>query len=235
MIGIPKCTYALNTIVPGLTLETLKRIVNKVEEYQNPQTCYHGLEYEFQLVCILKGQMRTAWVNSFDSDSLLLSISEGLLRPSSAQSSHITHITADLGNIEIATDPHPTYKQAVAEAEELLNNKVVPWLSKHLNKFALFLPAIMSCLDAYTGISCTKHWNINYCVSGHPTLYTYPWGYKPGVFGERLHIKIPYHYTPPEDIMDLPPFEDIILPPDNWRPLVGYYRNGTWIQVRKLR
>ena len=198
---------------------------------------YHGLEYEFQLVCELGGVMQTAWVESFNSDSLLLSTVGDLLLYDSVcgQSSHITHITADLGNIEIATDPHPTYKQAVAEAEELLNNKVVPWLSKCLDKFALFLPATMSRVGSRDSIFCTKHWNID-CLDHSPlNLNTYYWEQKSGIFGIRRHIKIPYHYTPPEDLMDLPPFEETITPPNDWRPLIGYCKGSKWVQVRRLK
>lgn len=51
----------------------------------------------------------------------------------------------------------------------------------------------------------------------------------------RVHIKIPYHYVPPEGNPDLmPKFEDTLIPPERWRSLVGYYKNNKWTTVRKL-
>jgi len=52
----------------------------------------------------------------------------------------------------------------------------------------------------------------------------------------RVHIKIPYHYTPINSNPDLlPNFEDIIIPPDRgWKNLVSYYKNGIYTQVRNL-
>ena len=54
-------------------------------------------------------------------------------------------------------------------------------------------------------------------------------------YSSRVHIKIPYHYQPINSNPDLmPDFYDILIPPDNWRSLVGYYKNGHWTTVRKL-
>ena len=104
--------------------------------------------------------------------------------------------------------------------------------------------------------SCMKHWNISF-----PDLYwdSAKWGYdydaleKKGyvnqikadyinlngesvIMSSRLEIKIPYHYVPPEGNPDLMPnFEDIIIPKDNWRNIVCYYKNNTFVKVRDLR
>ena len=51
----------------------------------------------------------------------------------------------------------------------------------------------------------------------------------------RVHIKIPYHYVPPQGNPDLmPDFLDTLIPPDKWKSLVGYCRNGHWTTIRKL-
>lgn len=51
----------------------------------------------------------------------------------------------------------------------------------------------------------------------------------------RVHIKIPYHYVPPEGNPDLMPnFEDTLIPPDRWKSLVGYCRDGKFNLIRKL-
>ena len=51
----------------------------------------------------------------------------------------------------------------------------------------------------------------------------------------RVHIKIPYHYAPPQGNPDLMPnFEDTIIPSDKWKNLVGYYKNNCFVKVRDL-
>lgn len=51
----------------------------------------------------------------------------------------------------------------------------------------------------------------------------------------RIHIKIPYHYSPPEGNPDLmPKFEDTIIPPDKWKNLICYYKNHNFVMIRNL-
>ena len=52
----------------------------------------------------------------------------------------------------------------------------------------------------------------------------------------RVHIKIPYHYTPINSNPNLlPRFEDILLPPDRgWKNLVCYYKDNSFTKVRDL-
>ncbi len=51
----------------------------------------------------------------------------------------------------------------------------------------------------------------------------------------RVHIKIPYHYSPPEGNPDLmPQFDDTVIPPDKWRNLVCYYKNNNFVMIRNL-
>lgn len=51
----------------------------------------------------------------------------------------------------------------------------------------------------------------------------------------RIHIKIPYHYQPPEGNPDLMlNFEDTLIPPDTWRNLVCYYKNNVFTKIRDL-
>jgi len=52
----------------------------------------------------------------------------------------------------------------------------------------------------------------------------------------RVHIKIPYHYTPINGNPDLlPNFEDTLLPPEKgWRNLVCYYKDNNFVKVRDL-
>jgi len=55
-------------------------------------------------------------------------------------------------------------------------------------------------------------------------------------YNGRVHVKIPYHYSPINGNPNLlPPFENILLPPDRgWKNLVSYYKNGIYTQVRDL-
>lgn len=57
-----------------------------------------------------------------------------------------------------------------------------------------------------------------------------------GIFNEsRVHIKIPYHYAPIMGNPDLlPKFEDTLIPPERWKNLVCFYRNGNVTKVRDL-
>lgn len=52
----------------------------------------------------------------------------------------------------------------------------------------------------------------------------------------RVHIKIPYHYAPPNGNPNLlPNFEDILLPPERgWKNLVCFYKDNTFVRVRDL-
>lgn len=52
----------------------------------------------------------------------------------------------------------------------------------------------------------------------------------------RVHIKIPYHYSPINGNPNLlPNFEDILLPPERgWKNLVCYYKDNTFVRVRDL-
>ncbi len=51
----------------------------------------------------------------------------------------------------------------------------------------------------------------------------------------RVHIKLPYHYEPINgNPNNLPNFLDTLMPPDNWKSLIGYYKNGFFTQVRNL-
>ncbi len=79
-----------------------------------------------------------------------------------------------------------------------------------------------------------KEWKYNYDLlksKGYPVLlkdYTLP-------YRSRVHIKIPYHYSPPEGNPDLmPKFEDTLIPPDKWRNLLSYYKNNNFVKIRDL-
>lgn len=52
----------------------------------------------------------------------------------------------------------------------------------------------------------------------------------------RVHIKIPYHYSPPNGNPNLlPNFETILLPPERgWKNLVCFYKDNTFTRVRDL-
>ncbi len=243
----------------------------------------HGLEYELQLVAEINGKLET------------VSASEYLHYKYSDLPQCVTF---DCDNIEIQTVPRPTYKEAVENANYILDKKLVIALIEKfkLKKFALFLPSPV-CRVYYenrpievnkTGEilkyqitawgsnepSCMKHWNIsfpfhtikmetviaslNYDFSKTLEIYhnladmnisNWKYDYKlleekkyPILFKDvenniksRIHIKIPYHYSPPEGNPDLMPhINDILIPPDRWKNLVCYFRNGNYIKIRDL-
>ena len=214
----------------------------------------HGLEFELQLMAEVEGELMVVSAKEF-----LWSRNKILFE------NIPDCINFDIGNIEIATPPCTSYKVAVESANYLLNNKLVPYLVKDigLTKFALFLPNPMSNLIidnlpivkngrihyqltvVKAQVSCLKHWNISF-----PNIdildNTYKWKYnlmglfKKGYYIEykddcRVHIKIPYHYSPPQGNPDLMPnFEAILIPPDNCKNLLCYYRNNSFIKIRGL-
>src|SRR3989304_514152 len=151
--------------------------------------------------------------------------------------------TFDFGNIEISTPPRESYKEAVEIANYILTDKLVPALINNfkLEKFALFLPTpmckfyyneepvyhIRNKKRVYAGakiqiirpneeVCCLKDWDIPY--------------------GGRVHIKIPYHYSPINGNPNLlPDFKDILLPPDRgWKNLVCFYKDNNFVKVRDL-
>ena len=132
-----------------------------------------GLEYELQLMAETKEGLRVVSAENY------LKKQYNLLPKC---------CTFDLGNLEIATPPRESYKEAVDAANHILTEKLVPALINDfkLEKFALFLPNPMCQLyyseepDYYTGysqriykgiavniirpvegVSCLKHWNIS--------------------------------------------------------------------------
>lgn len=247
----PNATFSNEQPQP-LTLEVLRetrammrRFGDNISErfpQVSPTSPLHGLEYEFQLVTEIKGVMQTVYVDLFSEHHLCIGPIKYDDFGRAMQPRENAKVKADIGNIEISTKPYKTYKEAISEAEDLLNSKVVPQLARHLNSFALFLPAPMSIFSqgmqhAFNScISCLKHWNIdNNTMKAFGNFFSYPYTLKEGITGARIEVKIPYHFTPPEDVSEMPPFESIIIPPDNWRPLVGYYRSGKWHQIRPLR
>lgn len=52
----------------------------------------------------------------------------------------------------------------------------------------------------------------------------------------RVHIKIPYHYSPPMGNPNLlPNFEDTLLPPERgWKNIICYYKDNTFTHIRDL-
>ena len=55
-------------------------------------------------------------------------------------------------------------------------------------------------------------------------------------YSGRVHIKIPYHYSPINGNPNLlPNFKDILLPPDRgWKNLVCFYKDNSFTKVRDL-
>ena len=51
----------------------------------------------------------------------------------------------------------------------------------------------------------------------------------------RIHIKIPYHYSPPQGNPDLlPNFDAAIIPQNKWKSLLCYYKHGVFTKIRDL-
>ncbi len=224
--------------------------MNKINNYP----ILHGLEIELQLMAEVEGKLMIVSAKEFLWNKNKKTIDR---LPK--------NIYFDMGNIEISTPPCTSYKSAIESANYSLNNKLIPYLIKdiELKKFALFLPNPISNLVIdnlpfvkngtihyqqtviKTQVSCLKHWNISF-----PNIdildNTYKWEYnlmklfKKGYYIDykdncRIHIKIPYHYSPPEGNPDLmPKFEDTLIPPDNWRNLLCYYKNNNFVKVRNL-
>ena len=55
-------------------------------------------------------------------------------------------------------------------------------------------------------------------------------------YSGRVHIKIPYHFTPTNSNPNLlPNFGDILLPPERgWKNLVCFYKDNNFVKVRDL-
>ena len=110
-------------------------------------------------------------------------------------------------------------------------------------------------------VSCLKHWSIslNSDYTANSTIsidweytITKDWAYnynsliKKGYYvllkdlefkdKSRVHIKIPYHYSPPNGNPNLLPyFEDILLPPERgWGNIVCYYKDNIFTRIRDL-
>ena len=213
-----------------------------------------GLEYEFQLVTELKGKLQTVWVKYFaPNETVPLEIQSGDsgLGISDRQlllcKNPPSQIKDDFGNIEVATNPYPTYQEAVDEAEMLLDTKVVPALQRCLPRFGLFLPYPIYTLGRL--LSCCKHWTIS--IENHSqdeirsneeaiaTSFVRRNGYFYTIKNHNqrycIQIHIPYYYTPPERLSDLHSMSNIWTLPNRWAPLIGYSRGKTWIRVRGLR
>ena len=133
----------------------------------------HGLEFELQLMAETENGLKIVSAETY------LGKQYNLLPQC---------CTFDFGNIEIATPPRESYKEAVEIANYILTEKLIPALINDfkLEKFALFLPNPMCQLyydiepDCYTrngkkiyretkikiiqpveAVSCLKHWSIS--------------------------------------------------------------------------
>ena len=149
----------------------------------------HGLEFELQLMAETEEGLKVVSAETYlDKQYNLL--------PS--------HVNFDFGNLEVATPPRETYKEAVESANYILDKKLVPALINDfkLEKFALFLPNPMCLLyydiepDCYTwngkkiyretkiriiqpgeAVSCLKHWNISLNYDYTANSFPIDWEY----------------------------------------------------------
>lgn len=238
-----------------------------------------GLEFEFQLVTEIEGELQTVYVFginlinyklkitqiNFDlyyGERPLIKLSDSNEKIKYCHSYLDNNIKLDMGNIEISTDVFLDYNKALNQVENLFKNKLIKILKQQFNKFALFLPTVFCKIGkmyapnkVYTGtinysssLGGNKHINLDFSneLFKHLIALNYPImkKYRPinGIYDDPLEggyyhtieIKIPYHFSPSENINEWPDYNKIIIPPDKWRPLVGYYKNNKWHQIRKL-